>query len=240
VVAELRKADLEAEPAGELTVHVARGLNELDADVAGAFAEYEQDPSRRDAVVAAAAADARAELERGLDGESFADVDGDLMPLLQPPFALRGLPAEPARIPFAEDLDLVYLVDRDGSRTAVTAADLARWGVPVDDLDRAAQANLVERTEPLLCEEELCGWASGDGYDATRLASPRLRADIVAEIGPAVYAVPREDVFVALPVEYADRIRQQVLQQFTQAERPVSKDLFVERDGDIEVLPPAP
>jgi hypothetical protein len=57
----------------------------------------------------------------------------------------------------------------------------------------------------------------------------------VRKIGPAVYAVPRESVYVALPVKYAKRIRAKVDHDFVTAPNPVSRDLFVERGGQIVV-----
>ncbi len=237
VAAKLDDAGLSAEPGGKLTVSVEDGLTSLRVDLAEAYAGYKVDPSSRDEIVTSAVDDALGQLERGLEGDSFEDVESSLMPLLEPPFALRRLREKPLTRPFAGRLSLVYLVDRDDSRLPVTRKDVERWGVSPRRIARAAQENLVERTEPLLCEEQLCGWASGDGYDATRLTSARLRKDIAGEIGKAVYAVPRDDVFVAVPAKYADRIRKKVLQQFTEAQRPVSPEIFTERDGEVAVVP---
>jgi hypothetical protein len=121
----------------------------------------------------------------------------------------------------------------------VTPADLERWQQSVADIHRLALANLLRETrreEPLRCEEQLCGWASGDGYDAARLVVPELRAAIVRKIGPAVYAVPRESVYVALPIRLAERIKGRVEHDFVTAPNPVSRDLFVERGGELVVL----
>jgi hypothetical protein len=63
-----------------------------------------------------------------------------------------------------------------------------------------------------------------------------LRAEIVRKIGTAVYAVPRESVFVALPIKLAHRIRDKVTRDFVTAPNPVSPDLFVERNGELVVL----
>ena len=109
----------------------------------------------------------------------------------------------------------------------------------VQDLDRLALDNLARETrehEALLCEDELCGWASGDGYDATRMIVPQLRRDIVEEIGAAVYAVPQEDVFVALPIRLADRIKARVQRDFAAAPNPISPEIFVERNGKLVTL----
>jgi hypothetical protein len=58
----------------------------------------------------------------------------------------------------------------------------------------------------------------------------------VRKIGPAVYAIPRESVYVALPIKLADRIKDKVVRDFVTAPNPVSRDLFVERDGEVVVL----
>jgi hypothetical protein len=65
---------------------------------------------------------------------------------------------------------------------------------------------------------------------------PQLRRDIVEEIGPAVYAVPREDVFVALPVRLTERIKARVQQDFAAAPNPISPEVFVERNGKLVTL----
>jgi hypothetical protein len=65
---------------------------------------------------------------------------------------------------------------------------------------------------------------------------PALRRQIVRKIGPAVYAVPRESVFVALPIKLADRVRDKVTRDFVTAPNPVSPDVFVERRGELVVL----
>jgi cation diffusion facilitator CzcD-associated flavoprotein CzcO len=50
------------------------------------------------------------------------------------------------------------------------------------------------------------GWASEDGYDATRMIVPELRRQIEDVYdGPALYAVPMEHVFVALALRVATR-----------------------------------
>jgi hypothetical protein len=234
---DVEGVEVEATAGGDILVR--QGLDSLELDLEGPYARYAAEPGRREAIEAEVVAVATARLERRLADLSLEEARPYLMPLLEPPFSLRGLPAEPLSRPFAGGLRVVYVIDRGHSRFLVTPADAGRWGLGIDDVDRVAQANLVANTEELLCEEELCGWASGDGYDATRLISAKLRRDIAEEIGEAVYAVPLENVFVALPVRLADRIRGKVLEQFTTGDKPVSKDVFVERDGRVVVLPPA-
>lgn len=235
VAAALRRdRAVDARPAGS-TVEVREGLSSLELPLAAAYARYRHDPARKDEVVAATVSRARQRLGRGLSDRPLSSVRRWLLPKLEPRFVVRKL-HRPAARRYVADLALVYVVDHGGEVAMVTRDDLKRWRLSVSRVDRIAQANLVRRSQKLLCEQELCGWASGDGYDATRLTSPRLRREIANRIGPAVYAVPSENVFVALPRRLAHRIRQEVLEQFTSAREPVSPDVFRERDGQVVVL----
>jgi hypothetical protein len=59
----------------------------------------------------------------------------------------------------------------------------------------------------------------------------------VRKIGPAVYAVPRESMHVALPIKLADCIGEKVTRDFVvTAPNPVSPDIFIERGGELVVL----
>jgi hypothetical protein len=69
---------------------------------------------------------------------------------------------------------------------------------------------------------------------------PGLRRQIVREYGgPAVYAVPMNNVFIALPRRIVERgnteerLRARVQQDFQTSDEPVSPELFVERDGEL-------
>jgi uncharacterized protein YtpQ (UPF0354 family) len=254
VEAELRKADLEAEKAfgQRMEVSVTEEPNRVDVVLDDAFAEYQDDPGRRDEIVAAIVADTRRRLETGVSETSFADVEADLMPVLKPRFAIRRFVEEPAATPFPAALSIVYAVDAEGQFTIVTQADLRRWGKSLAEIHEVALDNLLRHTnreEKLLCEpsagSELCGWASGDGYDATRMVVPELRRQIerVYDGDPALYAVPTEGVFVALPLALATRegtqeaLRAKVERDFTTAkENPLSPELFVERNGKLVVF----
>ena len=231
-----RDTDLGAEPAGGAGITVQGGLNWVKVDLASAYSEYRRAPGSREGVVTGAAAASEQRFSRGFGAAGFEAVRSDLRPLLKPLFRLRRQPEEPIERRFVPGLVVVYAVARPADFTLVTSGDLVRWGKSVRELDRIAVANLARTTDPLLCEQDLCGWASGDGYDATRLLVPKLRRDIVREIGPAVYAVPQDDVFVALPVRLADRIRTKVLEEFTTGRDGVSPDLFVEKLGKLVVL----
>jgi hypothetical protein len=72
---------------------------------------------------------------------------------------------------------------------------------------------------------------------------PGLRRQIVREYdGPAVYAVPSNQVFVALPLEVVERgeteklLRVQLARDFQASDDPVSSELFVDRNGELALL----
>jgi hypothetical protein len=203
------------------------------------YADYRARPSQLDEILAGIVSDAEATMESGNAERSFSEVRSRVMPILKPVTALRGLEDEPSTSPFPGNLHVVYLVEQDDSLTAVTSADLKRWDRALGEIHALAVENLLRQTnreEPLRCEEQLCGWASGDGWDAARIVVPELRRQIVKEIGPAVHAVPIESVYVALPIKLADRIRPRVQQDFVTADKPVSQELFVERRGELVVM----
>jgi uncharacterized protein YtpQ (UPF0354 family) len=234
-------SDLQAEPGfgPKVDVTARESLNTLSAGVEEAYASYKRDPAKLDERLDNFAEDAETRLARGNADASFRDVRDAILPVLKPQTAFRRLSDQPAVTPFPGNLRVAYAVQKPDSFMLVTPADLERWQQSVGDIHRLALANLLRETrreQPLRCEEKLCGWASGDGYDAARLVVPELRAAIVRKIGPAVYAVPRESVYVALPIRLAERIKSRVEHDFVMAPNPVSGDLFVERGGELVVL----
>ena len=249
VVADLKKAGLEAEPGFDLNVTAADGPNSVDLSLDEAFAAYEADPDRQDEIVGGLVEEAQQQLEAGIGDKSLDDVRADLMPLLKGTFELRTYGLEPAETDFPGNLSVIYVVDADDSFTVVQPEDVERWGTSVEELHEIALDNLTRQTnkeEKLLCEpsgnQELCGWASSDGYDATRMIVPALRRQIMREYGgPAVYAVPMENVFVALPLELLEQgsngklFRSKVQNDFQTADDPLSPETYVERDGELVI-----
>jgi uncharacterized protein YtpQ (UPF0354 family) len=250
VATALKKAGFEAEPGFGARVRAQDGPNWVEVGLEAAVREYRKDPDRRDAIVAAVVRDTRERLEDGISGLSFADARPSILPLLKARFVLRTLDQPVAETAFVAGLAVIYAVQREDDFTLIAPEDIRRWGRPLAQIDRLAIANLLRRTnrdEKLLCEpsggSELCGWASGDGYDATRMIVPGLRRQIEREYdAPAVYAVPTENVFVALPLSLATRknteqlLRIKVRRDFTTGEKPVSPELFVERGGKLVVF----
>jgi uncharacterized protein YtpQ (UPF0354 family) len=239
-------SDYQADPGFGPLVDVSdpNGLNTLQIVVTDAYNDYRAHPERQQEIVQKLVDDSVSQLDEGNSKRGFAEVRDQLMPLLKRSSALEGVDPAPALSPFHE-LDVAYGVQRDHSFALVTKDDLRRWNRSVGDIDKIAISNLEDQTnkrQKLLCEpsggQKLCGWASGDGYDAARMLVPGLRRQIVEQLGgPAVYAVPLESVFVALTRNYADVIRGKVLQEFTTGKNPLSPDLFEERNGELFVLP---
>jgi uncharacterized protein YtpQ (UPF0354 family) len=234
-------SDLEGKPGFGPTVDVTSptSLSTVSQSVQASYAEYRKNPGNVDAVLKQFVRDVQARMARGNKDVSFADVRAHILPILKPKASFSRVTDDPATTTFPGDLRVAYAVQRADSFILVSGDDLGRWHKSIGQVAEFAQANLLEETnreQPLRCERKLCGWASGDGYDAARFIVPQLRAQIVKKIGPAVYAVPRESVYVALPVKYASRIRDKVERDFVTGTNPVSRDLFVERDGQIAVL----
>jgi uncharacterized protein YtpQ (UPF0354 family) len=251
VLAALQQADLEPQPGYDLNVSAFDGPNRVDLAINDAFDEYEADPGRQDEIVAGIVEEARQRLDTGLADVSLDEARADVMPLLQARFDVRGYGFEPASSEAPGDLSVVYVVDTGDSFTVVRPEDVERWRTSVEELHEVALANLQRQTdedEPLLCEPsgawELCGWSTSDGYDATRMIVPGLRRQIVREYegAAAVYAVPMDNVFVALPrlaIEQGNSeelLRTKVDRDFQTSDNPVSPELFVEQDGELVVL----
>jgi uncharacterized protein YtpQ (UPF0354 family) len=247
VAAELRSAGYEAEAGSGFMVTAHDGPNRIDVALEEAFARYRAAPQREDEIVGDVVADAQARLEDGLSKTSLAEVRADLMPLLKGRFELRTYGFEPAQTPFPGRLAVLYVVDAEDAYTLVRPEDVERWGTTVAELQELALDNLLGQTnedEPLLCEpsggQELCGWASSDGYDAARMLVPELRDQIVEELdGPAAYAVPMENVFIALALDVLENgnteelFRVKLQRDFQTSDDPLSPDVFVERGGEL-------
>jgi uncharacterized protein YtpQ (UPF0354 family) len=239
-------SELQSDPGFGLNLNVSEqnGLDTVQLELGDAYKQYTSDPDRQDEIVAGLVQEAVRRMKEGNTKRRFSEVRDQLMPMLKRRVDVTRIENEPAVKQF-DDLDVVYAVQGDHYFTVATKNDLARWGQSVDEIDSLALANLERQTnknQKLLCEpsggQKLCGWASGDGYDASRMLVPGLRRQIVKELGgPAVYAVPLESVFVALTRNYAPVIKGKVLQEFTTGKNPLSPELFEERNGQLVPLP---
>jgi uncharacterized protein YtpQ (UPF0354 family) len=238
--------ELQGDPGFGLTVNVSEpdSFDTIQLVLDDAYKQYTSDPDRQDEIVDGLVQEAVRRMEGGNSKRSFSDVSDQLMPMLKRRVDVSRIKDRPAVRPF-DDLDVIYAVQGDHYFTVATKDDLDRWGKSVGEIDSLAISNLEKQTnkeQKLLCEpsggQKLCGWASGDGYDATRMLVPGLRRQIVKELGePAVYAVPLESVFVALTRNYAPVIKGRVLQECTTGKNPLSPELFEERNGQLVALP---
>lgn len=247
VAAELRSAGYEAVPGSGFSVTAHDGPNRVDVPLDEPFARYRAAPERKDEIVAGVVDDVQGGLEDGLSETPLADVRADLMPLLKGRFELRTYGFRPAQTPFPGGLAVIYAVDGEDAFTLVRPEDVERWGTTLEELHELALDNLLAQTneeEPLLCEpsggQQLCGWASGDGYDAARMVVPELRDQIVEELGgPAAYAVPMENVFIALALDVLENanteqlFRVKLQRDFQTSDDPLSPDIFVERGREL-------
>jgi uncharacterized protein YtpQ (UPF0354 family) len=239
-------SDLQGDPGFGLNVNVSEqnGLDTVQLVLGDAYKQYRSDPDRQDEIVDGLVQEAVRRMEEGNTKRSFSQVRDQLMPMLKRRVDVSRIENDPATKRF-DDLDVIYAVQGDHYFTVAMKDDLARWGQSADEIDSLALSNLEKQTnknQKLLCEpsggQKLCGWASGDGYDASRMLVPGLRRQIVKELGgPAVYAVPLESVFVALTRNYAPVIKGKVLQEFTTGKNPLSPELFEERNGRLVALP---
>jgi uncharacterized protein YtpQ (UPF0354 family) len=237
--------DLQADLAFGLAVNVSetQGLDTIQLQLGDAYKQYTSDPDRQDEIIDGLVQQVVRQMDEGNTKRSFSEVEDQLMPMLKRRIDVSRIKGEPAVRRF-DDLDIVYAAQGDHYFTVATKNDLDRWGKSIGEIDSLALANLERETnknQKLLCEpsggQKLCGWASGDGYDATRMLVPGLRRQIVKELGgSAVYAVPLESVFVALTRNYAPVIKNRVLQEFTTGKNPLSPELFEERNGELVAL----
>jgi uncharacterized protein YtpQ (UPF0354 family) len=249
---ELVRAGFDVEPRTDLKLTAEQGPNRVELDLQEAFDRLEDDAGSRDEIVDDVVADAQERMETGIGELSFEDARDDLMPLLKARFQIRRFGFDAAETEQPANLATVYAVDSDDGFTIVTPEDVERWGTTIEEIDEVALDNLTRQTnedEPLLCEpsggQQLCGWASGDGYDATRMIVPELRRQIRAEYGndePVAYAVPEEHIYVALPLNVLRRagierpFRLKLQRDFQMSEDPLSPEIFVEENGELVVL----
>lgn len=112
------------------------------------------------------------------------------------------VPARPTA-QVSEHLRMLFVWELEDSVATVTAADVERWGVSLDDLQDAAADNLLARTpRPVqwLASPESQGvyrskWR--DGFDATRVVALQS-AESIPAMGPLVaIATSDSDVFLA-------------------------------------------
>jgi uncharacterized protein YtpQ (UPF0354 family) len=156
----------------------------------------------------------------------------------------------PIRTPGPAGLTLVYAIAADGFAVLVNAEHLLSWGVSGADLDAAARENLAAWSTNADWSEEhedarrLLSSSTCDGYDASRVLLPEVRARI-AELATGspggtriLVGVPDRDLLVAAPLVpgddgFVDLFRAFVAEQFASGSMPIAEAILELRDGEL-------
>jgi uncharacterized protein YtpQ (UPF0354 family) len=169
---------------------------------------------------------------------------GRIMPRLQPESLFDRLDAsQVAHMPWVNGTVIVYVIDLPRVTVSITAEQMVRWGIGIDEMDDLARANLGRYRPDLevkLVESEDGGRAAlmsaRDGYDATRLLLDGFHSRLAPQLrGDFFVATPARDVLVAIsadPMDFVDRIRKRITRDYRRLPYPITSDLFlVTRDG---------
>ncbi len=176
--------------------------------------------------------------------DSFDQVKAKVMPRIQPISIFEHLSEElVAHVPYVNDTVIVFVLDMPHMTVSITTEQVIKWGITIDDLEEIARDNLdiyAPELEMQVIESAEGGKAvivaEQDGYDAARLLLGDLHMKLAAQLGPDFYvATPARDMFIALscePVEFVDRLRSRVAEDFSRLPYPITQDLFlVTQDG---------
>jgi len=147
-------------------------------------------------------------------------------------------------------LTVVYGIAADGFAILVNAEHLLSWGVAGAELDATARDNLTAWSADAEWSEEqedsrrLLSSSTCDGYDASRVLLPEVRARI-AELAAGspdgtrvLVGVPDRDLLVAAPLVPGDEafvapFREFVAEQFEAGSMPISGDVLELREGEL-------
>ncbi len=167
-----------------------------------------------------------------------------IMPRIQPETIFEHLVREQvAYVPFVNGTVVVFVLDLPNMTVSITAEQMIRWGVQVEDLDEIARKNLEQYSPELnvqIVESREGGKAAllseQDGYDAARLLLSRLYLRLAPQLGGDFYvATPARDMFIAMtagPQPFIQRLLGRVQQDYKRLPYPITSDLFyVTRDG---------
>lgn len=148
-----------------------------------------------------------------------------------------------AHAPFVNDTVLLYVIDMPHLTVSITVEQMMRWGVDVEEIDRAARENLREYSPDLkvrFIESEAGARAAvftqQDGYDASRLLLRDLYDRLVPELGQNFFvATPSRDTFLAVsakPEDFREKLHSRVEQDYRRLPYPITDRYFiVTRDG---------
>jgi hypothetical protein len=147
-------------------------------------------------------------------------------------------------------LTVVYGIAAEGFAVLVNAEHLLSWGVDGPDLHAAAMANLAtwsgeadwdeERTD----ERRILSSSTGDGYDASRVLLPEVRARIAEMATDAppgsriLVGLPERDLLVAGALvpgdeEFIGLFREFLAEQAAAANIPIDERVFELRAGEL-------
>ena len=151
-------------------------------------------------------------------------------------------------------LRVVYAMPGSGFDVIVNGDHLLSWGVPASAVQDAAMRNLAAWsasaawTDEVSGERRLISSDTGDGWDASRILLPDVRARLAAELGGGgrvLIGLPERHLLVAgalLPTdeEFASLFAEFVLEASGGADEPVDRRVFELTDGRLIEFPGLP
>jgi uncharacterized protein YtpQ (UPF0354 family) len=133
--------------------------------------------------------------------------------------------------PFSGRMVILYMVDDRGASRGAQTADLADSGVTRESLRFVAEWNLTsELRDPVSCASHAVGEPAHHGYyESSRLLLDKQWAELAAQAGTVVVAVPSNDtLFVACnpTAEVLHKLSVLVQNTYPHSPRPVSPSLL--------------
>lgn len=172
---------------------------------------------------------------RRLGDEQLDDVRGEIFPFIRPDdFGVEQ--GQLVRNEWLANLNVTYVIRMPSGFRYITAVDLKRWGLELEDLHKLAIANLSELDTPTAMPEIPAGSlpfvmvAAGDNMEASRLLNPgfyELFADSLG--GPFIAAIPSRDSLILFPNnrELRRSVQQLVRKDYETSAYPISDRLFL-------------
>lgn len=144
-------------------------------------------------------------------------------------------------------LPVVYAIVADRFDVIVNADHLLSWGIGPVEVQDAAMRNLASWsgtapwTDERSGDRRLISSQSGEGWDASRILLPDVRAYLQRELGPSgrvLVGLPERHLLVAGAFraddeEFAPLLSDFVIEQSGQADEPIDRRLFELVDGAL-------
>lgn len=145
------------------------------------------------------------------------------------------------------DLAVVYAIPATGFDVIVNGDHLVSWSASVTDLQDAALRNLgawsaaAAWTDEVSGDRRLISSDTGDGWDASRILLPEVRAKLTAELGNGsrvLIGLPERHLMVAGALrpgddEFAALFAEFVVESSGGADEPVDRRVFELVDGNL-------